>query len=57
MFEDDERNDMVGMHKIRSKIAKQKNKIVLPDWVKHQSDEITRTIFNEINTFKLKEVA
>ena len=39
------------------KIAKQKNKIVLPDWVKHQSDEITRTIFNEINTFKLKEVA
>lgn len=57
VFEDDERNDMVGMHKIRSKIAKQKNKIVLPDWVKHQSDEITRTIFNEINTFKLKEVA
>lgn len=57
VFEDDERNDMVGMHKIRSKIAKQKNKIVLPDWVKHQSDEITRTIFNEINAFKLKEIS
>lgn len=49
VFEDDERNNMVGMHDIRPEIAKQVNEVVLPDWVQEACDGMTRAIFSEIN--------
>ena len=48
VFEDDERNNMVGMHDIRPEIAKQVNEVVLPDWVKAACENMTREIFSEI---------
>ena len=41
VFEDDERNNMVGMHDIRPEIAKQVNEVVLPDWVKAACKDMT----------------
>ena len=49
VFEDDERNNMVGMHDIRPEIAKQANEVVLPDWVKAACENMTRAIFSEID--------
>ena len=49
VFEDDERNNMVGMHDIRPEIAKQVNEVVLPDWVKAVCENMTREIFSEID--------
>ena len=49
VFEDDERNDMVGMHDIRPEISKQVNTVVLPDWVKEACENMTRAIFSEID--------
>ena len=49
VFEDDERNNMVGMHDIRPEIAKQVNEVVLPDWVKAACKNMTHSIFSEID--------
>ena len=49
VFEDDERNNMVGMHDIRPEISKQVNEVVLPDWVKEACENMTRAIFSEID--------
>mgnify|MGYP003642333590 CR=1 FL=1 len=49
VFEDDERNNMVGMHDIRPEIAKQANEVVLPDWVKAACEDMTHAIFSEID--------
>lgn len=49
VFEDDERNHMIGMHDIRPELAKQVNDVVLPDWVKAACDNMTRAIFSEID--------
>lgn len=46
VFEDDKRNNMAGMHTIRPKIARKKNKVVLPDWVKDVCTSITETYFD-----------
>tara|TARA_R110000823_G_C15786217_1_gene485652 strand:+ start:176 stop:856 length:681 start_codon:yes stop_codon:yes gene_type:complete len=45
VFEDDVRNNTIGMHTIRPKLAKKRNKIVLPDWVKAACEDITNTFF------------
>lgn len=45
VFEDDKRNNMVGMHTIRPKIAYETNKVVLPDWVKDVCINITDKFF------------
>jgi len=45
VFENDEANDIVGMHTIRPKISYKINKIVLPDWVKAACENITDTFF------------
>ena len=45
VFEDDVRNDLVGMHTIRPKIAKRINDVVLPDWVKAACEEIQHSFF------------
>tara|TARA_R110000803_G_scaffold193654_1_gene256599 strand:+ start:78 stop:788 length:711 start_codon:yes stop_codon:yes gene_type:complete len=45
VFEDDVRNNTIGMHTIRPKIAKKRNKIVLPDWAKAACEDITNTFF------------
>ena len=49
VFEDDERNGMVGMHNIRTEVSKQVNEVVLPDWVKETCENITRSHFAEID--------
>lgn len=49
VFEDDERNHMIGMHDIRPEIAKQVNEVVLPDWVKAACENMTHAIFSEID--------
>ena len=49
VFEDDERNNLVGLHDIRPEIAKQANEVVLPDWVKAACENMTRAIFSEID--------
>tara|TARA_R110000764_G_scaffold203719_1_gene288937 strand:+ start:909 stop:1718 length:810 start_codon:yes stop_codon:yes gene_type:complete len=49
VFEDDERNGMVGMHNIRTEVSKQVNEVVLPDWVKEACENMTHSIFSEID--------
>ena len=56
VFEDDERNNMVGMHDIRPEIAKQVNTVVLPDWVQEACENMTRAIFSEINSSEHSEI-
>lgn len=52
VFEDDERNNQVGMHDVRPDISKQENKIILPDDVKAQCDMLTIELFDEIRAFE-----
>ena len=56
VFEDDERNNMVGMHDIRPEISKQVNTVVLPDWVQEACENMTRAIFSEINSSEHSEI-
>ena len=48
VFEDDERNNMVGMHDIRPEIAKQANEVVLPDWVKAACEDMTNKLYGQL---------
>jgi sulfotransferase len=52
VFEDDERNNMRGMHDIRPKVSKQDNKFILPDWVRSACQNMTKALFVEIDAVK-----
>jgi hypothetical protein len=52
VFEDDKRNNMVGMHDIRPEISKQVNEVVLPNWVKKACEDMTNKIYGELNRVK-----
>lgn len=49
VFEDDASNNMDGMHDIRSKIQRQVNPIVLPDWVMKTCKDLTESLYSELD--------
>ena len=49
VFEDDDSNNMNGMHDIRSKIQRQLNPVVLPDWVMKRCKELTEALYSELD--------
>lgn len=53
VFEDDERNSMVGMHDIRPQVAKKSNEVVLPDWAMAICQDMTSAMLSEINGISL----
>ena len=53
VFEDDERNNMRGMHKIRPKVSKQENKFILPDWVRSACQDMTKALFLGSDAFRI----
>jgi sulfotransferase len=48
VFEDDASNNMHGMHKIRRKVQRQLNPVVLPDWVLTKCKGLTETLYSEL---------
>lgn len=48
VFEDDASNNMDGMHDIRSKIQRQVNPVVLPDWVMKTCKNLTESLYSEL---------
>ena len=55
VFEDDDRINMRGMHKIRPKISKKTNKIILPDWVIRACKDMTESLFLEIDAIHRRD--
>tara|TARA_R100001440_G_scaffold26243_2_gene42712 strand:- start:2663 stop:3472 length:810 start_codon:yes stop_codon:yes gene_type:complete len=49
VLENDEANNMKGMHDIRSKIQRQFNPVVLPDWVMKRCKDLTKVLYSELN--------
>lgn len=49
VFENDAANNMNGMHVIRSKIQRQFNPVVLPDWVMKRCKDLTKVLYSELN--------
>mgnify|MGYP005988247633 CR=1 FL=1 len=53
VFEDDERNNMAGMHDIRPQVAKKSNEVVLPDWALAICQDMTSAMLSEIDKVSL----
>ena len=55
VFEDDERNNMRGMHEIRPKISRQKNEFILSDSVRSACQYMTKSLFLEIDAIHRRD--